>query len=1149
MVKFYAGVTAWLPVSEMSEAYIQNATEHFRVGQSVNVHVLSVDSEEKKMRVSCKDPSAFGGAQKTALANLEIGQIVSGKISEKANDDIIVELEDIGAAGLKGVVMIGHITDGSQEKNMNTFKRFQAGQVLKDLVVVDKQEGRRMIHLSLKPSLVKAAKNNTLIRSFEQIHEGTVIQGYVKNISSIGVFVSCAGKVVGLALRNALPVEKQPLPGFGYVKHQTVTGRVFAIDHEQKKFLLSLKPIDETSPKSADSKAKVEAKDAMHPVDGNSKTVDDYQPGKVTKAKIVSVQETQINVQLADNIQGRIDVSQLFDNWNDIKDKKAPLKSFKKGCIMDVRVIGMHDARNHRFLPISHRSSSNKTPIFELTAKPSALAADSSLENLTLDKVVVGSGWLAFVNNIAEDCLWVNISPSIRGRIRLLDVSDDIAQLKNLEKYFPLGSALKVSAVHVDVSAGKLDLSAKKTFMQKLDFDRLSKGMVVPGRVTKVQDRQVLVQLSDTVVGVVSLVDMADDFTEAKASNFTKNEIIRVCVLDVDKPNKRISLSTRPSRVMNSQLPVKDTEVNNIRDAKDRELRRGFVRNVSDKGLFITLGHNVTAWVKVSDLADEFLKEWKSKFQVDQVVEGRIIKIDYPLGHIQMSLRPSAISGKIPEKQSGLGDFKKGQFVSGKIKKVVAYGAFISINGSNVSGLCHRSEIADKKVDDVSKLYIEGDPVIAKILSIDMEKHKISFGLKASYFDGLHFESDDDMDTGKAKEDDSDDESEGGGVNLSAIRDIRIEDVSDGDESDGDESDVDMEDAPALSGEGLSAGGFDWTANDIFEKREPEVESDSDEEEEEKGKRKKKRKSEIKQDLTRDMANREPQSVTDFERLVLGDPNDSRLWIQYMAFQLQLGEPEKAREIAERAIKTILQKEDSEKRNVWIALLNMENAYGDEETLEVAFKRAVQYNDAQDMHERMVSIYVMSGKNEVTTTTTTPLSLPTILTPFQKADDLFKVMVKKFSQVPKVWVNYAEFLMTTGNRTAAHELFKRALQTLSSDEHRNFIVRFATFQFRAGDPEHGRTIFENILSTFQKRMDIWNVFIDMEMKHGEADAVRKLFKRAIADKKCSTKQAAALFKKWKEFEEKNGIEKNLQDVLARAKAFVATAKGKKADAE
>ena len=48
-----------------------------------------------------------------------------------------------------------------------------------------------------------------------------------------------------------------------------------------------------------------------------------------------------------------------------------------------------------------------------------------------------------------------------------------------------------------------------------------------------------------------------------------------------------------------------------------------------------------------------------------------------------------------------------------------------------------------------------------------------------------------------------------------------------------------------------------------------------------------------------------PQSVADFERLLLGEPDSSLLWLQYMAFQLELGEIEKARSVAERALRTI----------------------------------------------------------------------------------------------------------------------------------------------------------------------------------------------------------------------------------------------------
>lgn len=48
-----------------------------------------------------------------------------------------------------------------------------------------------------------------------------------------------------------------------------------------------------------------------------------------------------------------------------------------------------------------------------------------------------------------------------------------------------------------------------------------------------------------------------------------------------------------------------------------------------------------------------------------------------------------------------------------------------------------------------------------------------------------------------------------------------------------------------------------------------------------------------------------PESAEDFERLVMGEPNSSMVWIQYMAFLISLGEVEKARGVAERGLATI----------------------------------------------------------------------------------------------------------------------------------------------------------------------------------------------------------------------------------------------------
>ena len=52
------------------------------------------------------------------------------------------------------------------------------------------------------------------------------------------------------------------------------------------------------------------------------------------------------------------------------------------------------------------------------------------------------------------------------------------------------------------------------------------------------------------------------------------------------------------------------------------------------------------------------------------------------------------------------------------------------------------------------------------------------------------------------------------------------------------------------------------------------------------------------------------------------------------------------------------------------------------------------------------------------------------------------------------------------------------------------IAKFAQMEFKFGEPERGKTMYENILSTYPKRTDLWSVYVDMVTKHKEFDAAR-----------------------------------------------------------
>ena len=103
-------------------------------------------------------------------------------------------------------------------------------------------------------------------------------------------------------------------------------------------------------------------------------------------------------------------------------------------------------------------------------------------------------------------------------------------------------------------------------------------------------------------------------------------------------------------------------------------------------------------------------------------------------------------------------------------------------------------------------------------------------------------------------------------------------------------------------------------------------------------------------------------------------------------------------------------------------------------------------------------------------------------------------------------------------------------------------------------------MFEGLLSSFPKRIDLWNVLLDLEIKVGDANQIRRLFERVLGisqggvamdgtkvgtKRKVKDKQAKFLFKKWLAFEEKisNGDDKMVDEVKARAAEYVKSIKG------
>jgi ribosomal protein S1/tetratricopeptide (TPR) repeat protein len=274
-----------------------------------------------------------------------------------------------------------------------------------------------------------------------------------------------------------------------------------------------------------------------------------------------------------------------------------------------------------------------------------------------------------------------------------------------------------------------------------------------------------------------------------------------------------------------------------------------------------------------------------------------------------------------------------------------------------------------------------------------------------------------------------------------------------------------------------------------------------------------------------------PQTAADYERLLLGRPNDARLWIAYMALHLANGQLPEARAIAERALQTIHFREQAARLRLWIAYLNLErHANPSTDPLDNdVFRRALENCDSEQLHLRFAS------------------ALEAAQEPALAMRVYERACQRHGHRLVSVWTCYGAFCFLRSSQAAlGRSLLERALRTLAEPaQHIQCILKFAIFEFRGcGDPERGRTLLESLIQAFPKRLDFWNVYIDMEtvllrQGRGNLEFARRVLGRCTALSNLSLKQAKHFFKRYIELERAFGDEASVQAVKDAARSYVA----------
>lgn len=1018
-----------IPIPELADDYIKTPGDVYHVGQSVIVKVTQIDKEKHRFLLSAKPSkvrhpedntinTSFSGS---SLLNLYLQQ--RRKLyqdAEKTTDSVVKSLP----------TLIGEIIIGKVEK------------VSEDGVLLAYEVDANTIVRGIIPSQLRYGA------TFEV---GKECQCYVYNIDfKTNQFYATSNEDAIAAVIKRAGTN----PDVSFPEEKKLDAVVVGIEADMVVVLLQsyeytiayipgrkhLNSLSDTSRRmKLGQKVLVRycSKDEQLGVIVNS--IDDIvdaaevKVGTVLTAVVKGIKPTQLSATLMNGkLHGRVHISNIADT---VPDGSSVLANFEPLQLIDVKVVGFKDLATRTTLAITKNTTKS---LVELSLKHSVLASSEAPEPVDLS---IGKTVNCFVMSVTRRCIWVSIAPSVKGRISILHFSEDLKELNKILSLVKPGSCYQTLIIGHNEEHNCTELSRIGD-----PAKMIKKGMVVAGRISKILDNGLLIDLPNHKAGIANVTEINDIFVDSPFDEYSVNQIVQCYILNVKKANQ-IDLSLRESRISGVSTENGDKVINGYDDIKEGDILQGYVKTCSKVGVFISLSSNITGRVQIKNLSQFFVKNYVDLFPVGRLVKAKVLSINPSNNNIDLSLRGKDVGGP----DLGTPPKRKNEEIS---------------------------EVGDKDSDE-------------------REVKKMKLG--------------NDSDTGIESDDDSDSD----------------EDESE-DDSEDDGQDDEEKEKPCLE----LPSPFNWNAA-VDEAKESANAQDSDDDSDDehnsqntnkKSKRQKRAAKKAEEEYLHKtelalLDNKSQlESAEDFDRLILGSPDSSLVWIQYMAFHLHSAELEKARAIAEKALKTISYREEQEKFNVWVALLNLESIYGSKESLEKCFGDALKVNDTKKVYIKMVDVYIKAGKNE-------------------DAERLFQVMLKKFKASLKVWTEYGSFLMRNGQIDSARKLLQRSLKSLPQRKHIENIVKFAVMEYKMGEPNRGSTIFESILKNYPKRTDLWSIYIDMSIKDGDLEHVRNIFERAIT-LVINSKKMKFLFKRYLNFEEQYGTKSTIDAVKRKALDYV-----------
>ncbi len=342
----------------------------------------------------------------------------------------------------------------------------------------------------------KAKREQTL----QDLRDGAVLKGTVKNITDYGFFIDLGG-IDGLLHITDISWGRVGHPSELYQVGDEITVKVLKYDEDKERVSLGLKQLNPDPWINADK---------------------DYPINTRVTGKVVSLADYGAFIEIKEGIEGLIHVSEM--SWT--RKIRHPSQILKVGDDVEAVVLNI-DSENKRI----------SLGLKQVEPNPWEVIGE---------KYPIGTTIEGRIKNITDFGIFIGIDEGIDGLVHISDISWT-KRIKHPSEVYKKGEEVQAVVLNIDEENERFSLGIKQLTIDPWDEipERYKPGTRVTGTVTNITDFGVFVELEEGIEGLIHVSELTKDKSGNPLSRFKIDDVIQAKVINIAKEDKKIGLSIR----------------------------------------------------------------------------------------------------------------------------------------------------------------------------------------------------------------------------------------------------------------------------------------------------------------------------------------------------------------------------------------------------------------------------------------------------------------------------------------------------------------------------------------------------------------------------------------------------------------------------